>query len=139
MPVLTRWFLKSSFLFFILALLFGILQTVQAVVSLPIPSAAFTPAYFHLFMLGWVTQLIFGVAFWMFPKFSRDKPRGSETLGWIVFWLLNLGLVLRLVAEPAQALNPYPVWGWALALSSVMQWIAGTVFVINTWGRVKER
>ena len=139
MPVLTRWFLKTSFLFLILAMLLGLLQTAQGAVSLSIPLNAFTPVYFHLLMLGWVTQLIFGVVFWMFPKFSRDKPRGSETLGWIVFWLLNLGLVLRLVAEPAQALNPNPVWGWALALSSVMLWIAGMVFVINTWARVKER
>lgn len=56
-----------------------------------------------------------------------------------VFWLLNLGLVLRLVGEPAQVLNPSNIWGWMLATSALLQWLAGVLFVINTWGRVKER
>ncbi|MGW8249658.1 MAG: hypothetical protein ACWGO1_03375, partial [Anaerolineales bacterium] len=59
--------------------------------------------------------------------------------GWSVFWLLNIGLGLRLVGEPANALNPAPLWGWTLAVSSVLQWLAGVAFVANSWGRVKER
>lgn len=139
MPVLTRWFLKSSLLFLILAVLLGMLLAAQAPLSLPVFISAFSPLYFHLFMVGWVAQLIFGVVYWMFPKRSREKPHGSETLAWGVFWLLNIGLVLRLVAEPALALKPTPIWGWLLAISAVLQWLAGTVFVLNTWGRVKER
>ncbi len=90
-------------------------------------------------MVGWVAQLIFGIVFWMFPHYSKEKPRGDERLGWLVFWLLNLGLLLRVIGEPAQAISPQPIWGWALALSAVFQWLAGLFFVINTWGRVKER
>ncbi|MCC7130150.1 MAG: hypothetical protein B6D39_11580 [Anaerolineae bacterium UTCFX2] len=139
MPPLTRWFLKSSLLFFILSVLFGLLLAVQTPLKLPASIVAFSPVYFHLFMVGWVAQLIFGVVFWMFPKYSKEKPRGSELLGWIVFGLLNVGLALRVIAEPAQALNPALVWSWLLAVSAVMQWLAGMIFVANTWGRVKER
>jgi hypothetical protein len=28
---------------------------------------------------------------------------------------------------------------WLVALSAVLQWLAGMVFVVNTWARVKER
>jgi heme/copper-type cytochrome/quinol oxidase subunit 1 len=139
MPVLTRWFLRASLQFLILAALLAVLLAAQASLNLPGWINAFNPIYFHLLMVGWVTQLIFGVVFWMFPKYSREKPRGSETLGWIVFWTLNAGLILRLVGEPAQALLPGAGWGWLLAASALLQWIAGVVFVINTWGRVKER
>lgn len=139
MPVLTRWFLKSSLLFFILAVLLGMLMAARTPLDLPGWVGAFNPIYFHLFMVGWVAQLIFGVVFWMFPKYSKEKPRGSETLGWLVFWLLNVGLGLRVIAEPAQALNPSSTWGWVLAASAILQWLAGIFFVINTWGRVKER
>ena len=139
MPVLTRWFLKSSLLFFILAMLLGVLLAARTPLGLPSSMSAFSPVYFHLFMVGWATQLIFGVVFWMFPKYSREKPRGSEMLGWTTFWLLNVGLVLRLVGEPAQAQKPVQIWGWMLAVSAVLQWLAGMIFVINTWGRVKER
>lgn len=139
MPILTRWFLKSSLLFFILAVLLGVLLAARGPLNLPAAVSAFGPVYFHLLMVGWVAQLIFGVVFWMFPKLSKEQPRGSERLGWLVFWLLNLGLVLRVLAEPAQVLAPAPLWGWALAVSALLQWLAGIGFVINTWGRVKER
>lgn len=139
MPTLTRWFLKSSLLFLVIGMLMGILLAFRSPLNLPNNFSAFSPVFFHLFMVGWVTQLIFGVVFWMFPKYSREKPRGSEALGWSVFWLLNIGLVLRVIAEPAQSMNPTPAWGWLLAVSALLQWLAGMVFVINTWGRVKER
>jgi cbb3-type cytochrome oxidase subunit 1 len=139
MPVLTRWFLKSSMLFLVISLLVGVLLASRAPFNLAASIAAFNPVFIHLFMVGWVTQLIFGVAYWMFPKYSKEKPRGSDTLGWLVFWLLNAGLVTRLVGEPAQAISPQPVWAWILALSGLLQWAAGIIFVINTWGRVKER
>jgi heme/copper-type cytochrome/quinol oxidase subunit 1 len=139
MPAQTRWFLRSSLVFFLLAMLLGVLQAVRVPLNLPAQINAFSPVYFHLFMVGWVTQLIFGVVFWMFPKYSKERPRGSERLGWATFWLLNLGLLLRLVGEPAQVLLTGSIWGWMVAASAALQWAAGMLFVINTWGRVKER
>lgn len=139
MPKLTRWFLKLSLVSFILAVLLGMLLAARVPLNLPGIISTLSPVYFHLFMFGWVTQLIFGIVFWMFPKYSRLQPRGSDTLGWVVFWLLNAGLSMRVIAEPAQALNPSLLWGWVLAASAVLQWLAGMFFVVNTWGRVKER
>lgn len=139
MPALTRWFLRSSLLFLVLSMLVGVLLVARDPFNLPASIIAFNPVFFHLFMVGWVTQIIFGVAFWMFPKYSKEKPRGSEILGWFVFWLLNIGLILRLLGEPAQVISPNQVWGWILAISAFFQWAAGIIFVINTWGRVKER
>ena len=139
MPPLTRWFLRISLLSLLLAVLLALFSAAQAPLGMDLPMSAFSPVYFHLFMVGWVTQLIFGVVFWMFPKHSKERPRGSEALGWLTFGLLNTGLLLRLVGEPGQALDPAPLWGWTLAVSALLQWAAGMLFVINTWGRVKER
>jgi hypothetical protein len=75
----------------------------------------------------------------MFPKYSSQKPRGSESLGWAAFWLINSGLTLRLIGEPLHSLNPQAGFGWILALSALLQWLAGMAFVFNTWSRVKER
>jgi cbb3-type cytochrome oxidase subunit 1 len=139
MPVLTRWFLKSSLLFSILSVLLGVLLAARVPFRLAVWLSAFNPVFFHLFMVGWVAQLIFGVVFWMFPKHSKETPRGSEALGWVTFWLLNIGLVLRLVGEPGLVLYASPVWGWLVAASAVLQFAAGLAFVANTWGRVKGR
>ena len=139
MPRLVRWFIKSSLLYLVAALLVGVVLAGRSLLGLPAGLAALGPVYFHLFMVGWVTQLIFGVAYWMFPKYSREKPRGSEALGWATYGLLNGGLLLRAVAEPLQAAHPGGVWGGLLALSALLQWLAGLGFVLNSWGRVKER
>jgi hypothetical protein len=139
MPVLTRWFVKASLLFFVAALFIGLGLAANGLLDLPPVFLALGPVYFHLFLLGWVTQLIFGVVFWMFPKQSAERPRGDERLAWATFWLLNGGLLLRVMTEPYQTLNPAGGLGWLLAISALAQWAAGLIFVFNTWGRIKER
>jgi len=139
MPPLTRWFVKSSLIYLIAALIVGAVMALQGVLPLPAGLAALGPAYVHLFMVGWVSQLIFGVVYWMFPKYSRAKPRGSEGLGWATYGLLNAGLILRVVGEPLIALRPEAGLGWLLALAALCQWLGGLAFVLNTWGRVKEK
>lgn len=139
MPTLTRWFVKSSLVFLVAALITGLGLSADSLWTLPAFVGTLTPVYFHLFLVGWVTQLIFGVVFWMFPKYSMEKPRGSESLAWAVFWLLNVGLLFRVVGEPLTTLRPNTGWRWLLGISAALQWFAGVGFVANTWARVKER
>lgn len=132
MPLLTRIFIKTAMIDFALALALGIL------LALGISNGLF-PVYIHLLVFGWLTQLIFGVVFWMFPKYSVEKPRGNEALGWWTYVLLNTGLLLRAVAEPIQSTQANPISGWMLVLSAVLQFLSGVLFVVNSWGRVKEK
>lgn len=132
MPLLTRTFIKTAMIDLALALVLGIL------LALGVTNGLF-PVYIHLLVFGWLTQLIFGVVFWMFPKYSAEKPRGSETLGWWTYALLNVGLFLRAIAEPIQSTRAHPISGWVLVLSAILQFLSGMLFVVNSWGRVKEK
>ena len=138
MPPLTRWFVKTSFVYLALALLAGLWLAVLSAARLDLIGGIF-PVYIHLLVFGWLTQLIFGVAFWMFPKYSNEKPRRSEWLGWWTYGLLNAGLILRAVAEPIQSTQPNLLSGWLLVISALIQFLAGLAFVVNSWGRVKEK
>lgn len=139
MPKLTRFYLKSSLVYLTAALLLSLLLALPASWPLPAFIRAMNPAFFHLFLVGWVTQMIFGVIFWMFPIISRARPRGNEKAGWISYLLLNVGLLLRIAAEPLLTVRPSSPLGWLLALSALLQWLGATVFVIMAWPRVKER
>lgn len=141
MPPLTRWFVKFSFVYLILGLLSGLLMAAQAVWNVYPPAALFFPTYFHLLAEGWITMLIAGVVFWMFPKYSLDKPRRSEGLAWASFYLLNAGLLLRIISEPTNEYYAASVSFWAalLTLAALLQWLGGMAFVVNTWERVKEK
>jgi len=139
MPPLTRYFVKTSLVYLVLTLFVSVLLVVKDVFDNPLPLAGLFPVYIHLLVIGWLTQLIFGVAYWMFPVYSREKPRASENLGWAIYILLNAGLVLRAIAEPWQSQHPNMTSAWLLILSATLQWLAGLMFVFNTWSRVKEK
>ena len=139
MNELTRWYIKSALIFFVAALLIRLSQAVNGVLPWFPLASSLGPVYFHFFLVGWITQLIFGVVYWMFPKYSIEKPRGSEPLAWGIFWMLNTGLILRAVGEPLHSLNPSELSGGMLVGSAILQWLAGIGFIANTWPRVKER
>lgn len=139
MPTLARWYIKAALFYLAAALLLALLLALNRVVDLPRFVALLSPAYFHFFLLGWITQMIFGVGYWMFPIIDRQRLRGSEGLGWATFATLNLGLLLRLVAEPATVLRPDAGWGWVLAAAAVLQWVSGLLFVGSSWPRIKGR
>ncbi len=135
MPVIVRWYLKTALVYFLAALGLGVFQALGGVAGFFPPGA--TSVYYHLLMVGWVTQVILGVAIWMFPKFSLSQPRGNERLSWIIYFLLNFGLVFRAVGEPLTAAVDHPGWGWLLVISALLQWLAGILIVGTLWSRVK--
>jgi hypothetical protein len=134
MPPVTRWHVKLSLLYLVAAFALGVAQ-----VAGPDARALLFAPYVHLLVVGWITQMIFGVAYWMFPRFSKERPRGSDQLAVAACVLLNLGLALRAVVEPVQARHPDLRLGALLVASAAAQWLAGLAFVLNTWPRVKER
>jgi hypothetical protein len=141
MPPLTRWFVKTSFVYFTLALLVGVFLGAQAVWKFNVPVAEISPVYFHLLAEGWISMLIIGVVFWMFPKYTLERPRRSEALAWASYIMLNVGLVLRIISEPLIGLgeSPISIWTILLILAALVQWAGGMAFVINSWGRVKVK
>jgi heme/copper-type cytochrome/quinol oxidase subunit 1 len=132
MPLLTRTFIKTALVYFALALSLGILLALRV-------SNSLFPVYIHLLVFGWLTQLIFGIIYWMFPKYSKQRPRGHDVLSWISYATLNIGLILRAIAEPLHASQAGNLFGILLVASAVLQWLAGIAFIANTWQRVKEK
>ena len=139
MPRLSRYFIKAGLIYLIAAFTLGFWVAARVPLGLPEWLSAFSPVLAHLFVVGSITQLIMGVAYWMFPKLSKDNPRGDVRFGWIIFALLNIGLLLRVVAEPVMTLDPNAPLGWALIASAICQLLAGWGIVIALWPRVKER
>jgi hypothetical protein len=129
MPAVTRWVLRT-------ALIWATITTATGVMLVWPESPAFPyPTYLHLFTVGWLSNLIFGVAHWMFPRATAAKPRGDERLAWTGWALLNVGLILRVVGE---ALRPVAMEWWLLVAAAV-QFLAVLFWVVHLWPRVKER
>ena len=130
MPPLTRAFLRAALLW----LLAG-LAVLLALAARPADLSPFwRQTAFHCITVGWLTQMIFGVAHWMFPRASRSRPRGETWLGWAAFGALNGGLALRVATEPLLGQG-----GQLLALAGLLQFLGALAWVTHIWPRVKER
>lgn len=138
MQLQARTFIKTALLYLALAGLAGGLGLAGQGVGWP-ALAALRPLTPHLLAVGWATQLIVGVALWMFPPLSRERPRGDERLAWAAYGALNLGLLLRALAEPMLLWRPAPWLGPALVASAVLQAAAAWLIVVALWPRVKGR
>lgn len=140
MPLLTRWAIRLSFLYLPLALVVGLLVALRPLLSLPSLVGRLGPVYFHLFLVGWVTQLVVGVVYWLFPTPPEDgRSSWQLPLGWATLLLLNSGLLLRVIAEPLGTGRPDTVWGWLLVVSALLQWLGGLAFVAMVWPRTWDR
>jgi hypothetical protein len=138
MPRLSRWFLKTAFIYLAIGLAIGVLLAGQSLWTLPKFVSALYPAYIHLLTVGWLTLLIFGVAFWMFPKYSLEQPHGNEKPSWAAYFLINIGLILRILTEPF--ISQYRSgWAFLLVVSAFLQWAGGMALITSLWKRVKVK
>lgn len=141
MPRLTRWSLKAALAYLVAGLLLAMVDAARPLFEAAVLPAISDPLIVHLIVVGWLTQLIFGVAYWMFPTYSKAEPYRSVSLAWFMFATLNLGLLARGAAELAAPLAaprlPDASRLGLFAAAAVLQWLAGMAFVVNTWARVR--
>jgi hypothetical protein len=139
MPTICRWYIRTALLWLVAAMALGGLLLANIGLALSVRLAAFLPAFYHMLTIGWLTQLIFGVALWMFPARSRDRPRGDERVLWAAYGALNAGLLLRVVAEPSYTWQAATWSGAALVASAMLQAAAIWLLVFALWPRVRGR
>jgi hypothetical protein len=100
------------------------------------------PTHAHILFVGWFLQFAVGVACWLLPRRrSTERPLGyRERAAYLAFVALNLGLVLRIIAEPAERAGlANDVTLALLGASAFLQVAATLVFVIQLWPRVGPR
>lgn len=133
MPKVTRWFIKAGILYFIAGVALALLSEVPGFTAAPL----LLPVYWHMLVMGWITQVIMGVSIWMFPRKKRDRKKQESLLTWLAFWLLNVGLILRFSAEPFIPILQHSSTITAVILiSSILQVLAVLAYIAEIWPRL---
>ena len=148
MPTTTRIVVKASILYLILGAALGALLLINGWLPLGPAITYVKPAHVQFLVVGWLTQLILGVAWWLFPPMAfrlrgqgyphGQAQRGSEPLFWVTFALLNAGVLLYALAEPLYTRTGSGFLGGLVALASLCLLAAAVTFVVNMWSRVRE-
>lgn len=136
MPTLTRWCVRVALAYLVGGMAMGSWMLVVQARRGYGPGAPWPALHAHVLLVGFLLLLVFGVAFWMFPKVSGQRP-GREG-GWVAFGLLNAGLLLRLLAEPfAAEAGSARAWDVLLGIAAVLPALAAVAFAMAIWPRVR--
>jgi hypothetical protein len=141
MPVESRRFAKAALVFLLLTFLAGIAFTIVRGAGAAVP-AIFGVEHGHAGFVGFLVNIVIGVALWMLPlnreRFPNTQGRYPDWAPSLCFWLLNGGLVVRLVAEPVYVLVARsPQLAIVLDLAALAQVAAIVIFIAIAWQRVR--
>ncbi len=130
MPRLSVWLIRTALIHLAGGFTFGMLLLFHKGVPLNPVLWRLLPLHIECVLIGWTVQLAMGVAFWILPRF-RLSGRGNETLVWLAYGLINVG-VLAVGLGGALAASP------AIVLAGRVAELASVVlFAVHAWPRVK--
>ncbi len=125
MPRVAAWFIRASLLHLVGGFVLGAVLLASKGIALPAGIWALRSVHIEMLLVGWMIQLVLGVAIWIFPRFVlRQSPRRSEVTAWLSFALLNLGVVLVCIGDATATAG------------RISELVAAASFAIHLWGRV---
>lgn len=131
----SKWAVRLSLIYLVIGFSIGALMLTNKGFSIYPRVVLLLPIHIEFLMFGWFIHLIFGVAYWMFPRFTPKetglKPRGFVRAAWASLGLLNLGLAVFLLGQFFTATLMIRFVGRTL------EFLATLAFFVNIWPRVK--
>jgi len=118
-------FLKAALVWLGAGVLLGLLFTVSP------QQVVYRPAHAHINLLGFVSMMIFGVAYHVIPRFTGNALFSRRAAGWN-WWISNVGLVL-LVAGFFMRPHAVGAAAPALAVGGTLAAAGAFIFITNVW------
>jgi cbb3-type cytochrome oxidase subunit 1 len=128
MDSVVRSFLKASLLWLSLGVTVGVAMGVHPVWTV------YRPVHEHMNLLGFVSMMIFGVAYHVIPRFSGNALWRRELAVWHS-WAANVGLALMCVGfvlRVQSAVEP-AVGGALLGVGGSLSAVGAYLFAYNIW------
>jgi cbb3-type cytochrome oxidase subunit 1 len=125
MDPFVRRFIRSSLVWLGVGVLIGVAMAVHPA------AAAFRPAHMHANLLGFVSMMIFGVAYHVMPRFT-GRPLHSPRAAALHLWVANAGLAGMVCGFVLRVIR----WEWGmpvLALGAVLSAAGAMLFIHNIW------
>ncbi len=91
----------------------------------------------HFALLGWVSFMLFGLAYESVPRFS-SRALFSRKLGMIQFWLANIGLIGLSLSYPIMRMDMLRERNYsdpmaAVIIFGLIEAISCFMFIYNIW------
>jgi cbb3-type cytochrome oxidase subunit 1 len=124
-PRVSVWLIRVALLHLLSGAYLGAAYLTFKGTGWPAWAASHRPVHVEQMLMGWMVQLVIGVAFWILPSRTKAPPASPARLMWLVFVLLNGGVVLASFSDPSrpavELLGRCAETG-AVALFAVLAW-----------------
>jgi cbb3-type cytochrome oxidase subunit 1 len=123
-----RWFVKASLAWLCVGVTLGL-----AMAAFP-AWTIYRPAHMHATLLGFVTMMVYGVGYHVFPRFTGHRLRSSQLAG-AHWWIANAGLSLMMLGFALRVSTRVPVGAGiaALVAGGTLSAIGAFAFAWNVW------
>ena len=129
MPRVSVWYIRAALVHLVSGAFLGAFYLTFKAVGWPGFALSHLPVHQEQMLVGWLVQLVMGVALWILPRPAGWEPRRSAPALWSVFVLLNAGvLVAALGGDPALPASLAWIGRAAEALAVVL-------FALHAWNR----
>jgi cbb3-type cytochrome oxidase subunit 1 len=126
MQIFVRWFLRMSLVWLGVGM---VLALVMAFDPARVPMVRL--AHAHSLLAGFVSMMIFGVAYHVLPRFS-GRPLESARLPVVHLWAANLGLLGIVTGWLSAGFLPGG-WAWLHRGGAVAFALGAALFIYNIW------
>lgn len=126
-------FIKASLFWLALGVTLGVAMAAHPV------WVVYRPAHLHMVLLGFVTMMIYGVAYHVIPRFSGHALHSRRAAGWH-WWLANLGLAgmsTGFILRPH--LGTSGLATTVLAVGGVLSALAAYLFAYLVWRTIEGK
>ncbi|MEX1211942.1 MAG: hypothetical protein WEA36_03775 [Balneolaceae bacterium] len=97
------------------------------------------PLWIHMLVLGWMTQWIFAISIWMFPRSKHGYRERENIRTWSLLVCWNIALVGRALFEVRIMETSSVLRQGSMTLSVLLFWIATVLYVTEIWPRVRVK
>ncbi len=120
-----RAYLKSSLAWLALGVTAGVVMAAHPVWTV------YRPAHLHMLLVGFVTMMIYGVAYHVIPRFTGFPLYSRRAPVWQL-WMSNVGIVLMVIGFAIRA-NGLPSGTPILATGGLITAAGAYTFVYVIW------
>lgn len=131
MPFLSILIIRTALIYLLIGFTLGGLLLAHKAIPIYPQIWRLLPVHIEMLLMGWMVQLVIGVAFWMLPRLNTAPIRGNESVVQVSFFCLNWGILcvcLQAFSDKTFALG---------IMGRILEFIAILLFAVHAWPRIR--
>ncbi len=131
MPRFSRYSIRAALSYLVAGFALGALLLIDKAFGVHPRTWSWLPAHIEFLLLGFMLQLVMGVAYWILPRFRNPPVRGRSDAAWVALALLNAGVFTVSLSAPLGLPPLVSLLGRCSEAGSAL------AFALHAWPRVK--